>query len=170
MTSTNTVVRKATHTMDHTNEGKHEMADDDAFPTCVICGTPDVEDGGDHADTYGHWPQTLRGLLASLIAQHSTPNEYVQGNSDRAADAILSDPRIAVVQLPEVEPESFEEGPLHAKLPHATDRWPRAQRCHDGRIALTSINNPFRTDIEAADTAAAILAILRNTNNRGDQS
>lgn len=88
------------------------------------------------------------------------------------ADVILSDPRIAVVALPEVVPQSFEAGPLHAKLPHAESKWPRVQRCDygDDRIALASIHNPFRTDIEAADTAAAILAILRHTNNRGDQS
>ena len=26
------------------------------FPTCQKCGRHNVEDAGDHADTFGHWP------------------------------------------------------------------------------------------------------------------
>lgn len=90
--------------------------------------------------------------------------------ADFLADAILSDPRIAVIQLPEVVPRSPADQPHeleHVKLPHATDEWDRVERC-DGQIRLNSISNPFRTDTEAADTAAAILAILNI--NRGDPS
>lgn len=127
-------------------------------------------------------PAALRDMLTDTIAgAMCSQEETAEAAGDESwwgwgtdqiadflADAILSDPRIAVVQLPEVVPEALSQQ-QHAKLPHADDEWPRVfRRRTDGRLALESINNPFRTDTEAADTAAAILAILNI--NRGEPS
>lgn len=45
---------------------------EDREPTCGVCGQ-DVEDAGDHADTYGHWPTPRRPRwLDRLEAQDRT--------------------------------------------------------------------------------------------------
>ena len=130
----------------------------------------------------------LRDLLAEMIARglryddsdhgmayadvDSVSDTTLDGHFDlrNVADAILSDPRIAVVALPEVEVSEWGVTFWPCKaldLP----AFAKVQIEDDGRVFLNGIPNPLRNVEQLPEVAAALLAAARHiNNNRGDQS